>query len=137
MNGKRVVAGILASLAGGIVFGIMMQMMGMMKVIASMMGSSSDVVGWMIHLMISAIFGVTWLLLAGPTGGWWRGLVYGVVVWVFGPLLVMPMMMGMPLFQFGQTTMMSLMGHLIYGLVTGLVFKPLLGSTGTKAARTA
>ena len=137
MNGRRLSAGILASLAGGIVFGIMMQMMGMMKVIASMMGSSSDVVGWIIHLVISAIFGVTWLPFAGPSGGWWRGLIYGAAVWVFGPLLVMPIIMGMPVFQLNQAAVISLVGHLIYGLVTGLVFKPLLGSEAGSVQKTA
>lgn len=132
MSGKRIGAGIMASLAGGIVFGMMMQMMGSMKMIAMMMHSDSILVGWLIHLMISAIFGVTWLAFAGQSGGAVRGLIYGAVVWVFGPLLVMPIMTGGTVFAINQMVMMSLVGHLIYGLVTGLVFKPLVGSAAAQ-----
>lgn len=122
MTGQRIVSGIVASLAGGIVFGIVMQMMGSIKMIAGIVGSDSVLVGWGIHIMISAIFGVTWLAFAGENGGWLRGLIYGIVVWVFGPLIVMPMMFRIPLFQINQAALMSLLGHLMYGALTGLVF---------------
>lgn len=137
MSGKRIGAGILASLAGGVVFGIMMQMMGSMKMIAMMVKSESDAVGWLVHLLISAIFGVTWLAFAGETGGALRGLIYGAAVWVFGPLLVMPLMMGMPVFMINQMTLMSLVGHVLYGLVTGLAFRPLLGVGAQSTTRQA
>ena len=119
--------GILAGLAGGIVFGMMMQMMGMMPMIASMFGSKSDVVGWMVHLMISAIFGLMYGAFAFRISGSWviSGIVYGIILWVIGPLLMMPMMMGMPLFTFGSNTWMSLMGHVIFGLITAGVFRKL------------
>ncbi len=57
------------------------------------------------------------------TTGW--GLLYGVIWWVLGPLMIMPTMMGMGL-QFGAALsgpmLLSLVGHLVYGAVTGLVF---------------
>ncbi|WP_219419018.1 DUF1440 domain-containing protein [Pseudonocardia nigra] len=113
--------GIAAGLAGGIIFGIMMTMMGMMSTIAMMVGSSSVAVGWLVHLVISAGYGVLFALIVpaglgvGATLG--AGAVYGIVLWVIGPLLIMPAMMGMPLFMFNTTAMMSLLGHIIYGLV--------------------
>ncbi|OUC06917.1 membrane protein, partial [Litorilinea aerophila] len=45
--------------------------------------------------------------------------------WVLGPLLIMPIMMGMsPQFgnAFTSSNMMSLVGHLIYGGIAGLVY---------------
>jgi hypothetical protein len=52
-------------------------------------------------------------------------LVYGIIWWVLGPLVIMPMMMGMGV-QFAAAftgpMLMSLMGHLIYGALTGLGF---------------
>jgi hypothetical protein len=51
--------------------------------------------------------------------------VYGMVWWVLGPLVIMPVMMGMGLqfaMAFSGPMLMSLMGHAIYGLVTGLVY---------------
>jgi hypothetical protein len=43
------------------------------------------------------------------------------VLWVIGPLLVMPAMMGMPTFTLGTTAVMSLVGHVMYGLVAAAV----------------
>jgi hypothetical protein len=55
---------------------------------------------------------------------------YGLVWWVLGPLLIMPARLGMDLFIFNAMTRQSLMGHLVYGLVLGLVYalvRPRLG----------
>jgi hypothetical protein len=51
--------------------------------------------------------------------------VYGIVLWLIGPLLIMPAMLGIPLFMFSGTTMMSLVGHLLYGLIVAGVLVPL------------
>lgn len=128
--GKLITGGIVGGVAGGIAFGILMAMMGMLPVIASLAGSDSPLVGFGIHMLISAFIGATFGVIFGPfsrtfqTGLVW-GLVYGAVWWVLGPMVIMPTMMGMPM-QFGAalTTpmLMSLMGHLIYGAVTGLGF---------------
>lgn len=116
--------GILAGLAGGIIFGIIMQMMTMMTMIAMMMGSKSAAVGWGIHLMISAIFGLGYGLFGYRISSKWAlsGMIYGMILWVFGPLFMMPIMMGMPVFSFDTNTWMSLIGHFMYGLVTAWVF---------------
>ncbi|MGH3585147.1 MAG: hypothetical protein ACRDQ0_02395 [Pseudonocardia sp.] len=125
----RVWQGIVAGLAGGIVFGVLMAMMGMMPMIAMLVGSSSAAVGWLVHLVISAFYGALFALFApaalgvGSTLG--AGAVYGIVLWVIGPLLVMPAMLGMGLFMFDTTTMMSLVGHLLYGLIVAGVLLPL------------
>lgn len=104
-----------------------MQMMGMMSMIAGLVGSESAGIGWLVHLAIGTIFGVTFAVFAEyvPLPAWLNGLVYGVVLWVFGPLLVMPLWLGTPEMVFNlasSTPWMSLMGHLLYGLTTGLVF---------------
>ena len=53
------------------------------------------------------------------------GLVYGAVWWVLGGLLIMPLWLGMPAFQIGEPQLWSLVGHLLYGMVTGLAFRAL------------
>lgn len=128
---NRLINGALAGLAGGLVFGAMMAMMGMMAMIAGLAGSDSAAVGFVIHLVISAFIGATFGLLLGnrvdgttTALGW--GALYGFVWWILGPLLIMPAMMGMPLFMINGMTMMSLVGHLIYGAVTGYAFLWLL-----------
>ena len=125
--GRRAIAGLLGGLAGGAVFGMLMAMMGMLITIASMVGSHSAWVGFGIHLMISIVYGLVLTLLFATRfltsygRGTLTGLVYGVVLWIIGPLLIMPMMLGMPLLAFNLTVMLSLMGHMIYGLLLALV----------------
>ena len=124
---RRVAAGVLGGIAGGIVFGIMMAMMGMLPTLAMMVGSESPVVGFLIHMMISIMFGLglTVLfgtrLLTGYVRGALVGLAYGAIWWVLGPLVIMPMMLGGALFVVNAGALLSLMGHMIYGVILGLV----------------
>ena len=125
--GKRVLAGVTGGLAGGMVFGMLMAMMGMLSMIASMAGSDSAWVGFGVHLMISILIGLGLTVLFGNrllTGygrGALVGLAYGAVWWVLGPLMIMPAMLGMPLFALNLTAVLSLMGHMMYGVILGLV----------------
>jgi len=120
-------AGVIGGILGGIVFGMLMAMMGMLPTIASMVGSSSPVVGFGVHLMISILIGLGLTVLFGNSllTGYGRGalvgLGYGAIWWVLGPLMIMPLMMGMPLFALDAAALMSLMGHMIYGVILGLV----------------
>lgn len=124
--GQRATAGLLGGLAGGVVFGMLMAMMGMLTTIAMMMGSTSPWVGAGVHLVISVVYGlVLTLFFSRFLHSYGRasvaGAVYGVILWVVGPLLVMPLMLGMPVFGFSATVMMSLMGHVVYGILLALV----------------
>lgn len=118
-------AGVVGGLAAGMVFGMLMQMMGMMPMVAMLVGSDSMAVGWLVHLAISALFGVVYAVLLGSRAGSRAmtlvlGAVFGMVLWLVGPLLLMPAKLGMPLLQVDATALQSLMGHVIYGVVLGL-----------------
>lgn len=130
--GQEVGKGAIAGIAGGIVFAMPMAMMGVLPMIASMVDSNSSFVGLGLHLVISAVIGG---IYGGAFGnrcslqqyktGWLTGLGYGMLWWILGPLLIMPTMLGMgPQFgaAFSQTNILSLMGHAMYGMVTGLTF---------------
>lgn len=123
---QRVGVGAVSGLAGGAVFGVLMAMMGMLATIAAMVGSASPAVGAVVHLVISAGIGALFALIFPPRGlavTLAAGAGYGVVWWVIGPLVMMPLMMGMSPFGFGPTTLPALLGHIIYGLVTaGVLF---------------
>lgn len=124
--GQRILVGALGGIAGGLVFGAMMATMGMLPMLAGMVGSTSPWVGFGIHMMISVFFGVVFTAVGARwLRRWGMGLVasviYGIVLWVLGPLVVMPMMMGAPLFAVTAGSMMSLMGHVIYALALGAV----------------
>lgn len=124
---RRLIAGIVGGLAGGIVFGIMMAAMGMLPMIALLVGSDSAIVGLGVHLLISVTIGVVLTVTVGPrllttlTRGIAVGSVYGAVWWVLGPLLIMPAMMGMPLVTIDTAALFSLLGHVVYGAILGIV----------------
>ncbi|UQA97059.1 hypothetical protein [Streptomyces halobius] len=117
--------GAVGGLVGGAGFGIMMQLWGMMPMVAMLVGSKSTGVAWVVHLAISAFIGITFALLAGhhaakmmPAAA--MGLTYGAVWWVLGALVLMPAKLGMPLFNVGEMAWKSLAGHLTFGLLLGL-----------------
>jgi hypothetical protein len=135
-----IINGIAAGLVGGIVFGIMMQMMTaptpdsgqmpMMAMVAKVVRSESMAVGWLYHLFNSAVIGAIfgWLLgrrshKFGAGIGW--GATYGFAWWILGGLILMPLFLGMPAFAPIQMAPMrpvamgSLVGHLIYGIILG------------------
>ena len=136
-------SGIVAGLAGGVVFGIMMQMMTaptpqggqmpMMAMVAMVVRSDSTFVGWVYHLFNSAVIGAVFGGLLGGCAqsiaaglGW--GALYGLVWWIMGALILMPIFLGMPAFAPLQMAPMrpvamgSLVGHLIYGVILGSGF---------------
>jgi uncharacterized membrane protein YagU involved in acid resistance len=129
---QGVAHGIAGGLAGGLVFGIMMQALGMIGMIGMIVGSESLVVAWAVHLAISAAFGAVFGLVVAPrVRGWGSGLaggaVYGALLWVVGPLLLMPAALGMPLLTVDTMALQSLLGHLVFGLVLGAVVSALSG----------
>jgi hypothetical protein len=126
----RAVYGILGGLAGGVVFGMLMAMMDMIGMVAQLVGSSSAAVGWIVHLAISAFIGASFAVLLGSLAkslvpAALVGMGYGVVWWVLGALLIMPAQLGMPVFELNTTAWQSLMGHLLFGLVLGIVYSVL------------
>ena len=122
--------GVYGGLAGGVVFGALMAMMGMLPMIGNMVGVPSPWVGFFVHLMISATIGGSFAVLldvSGQRGGVGSGLAYGFAWWILGPLTLMPFFMGMGLgvnwniAAMGQA-MPSLMGHLIFGGILGATY---------------
>ena len=140
---SKLIAGAIAGLAAGVVFGLMMQMMSaptpdggeapMMMMVAMVVRSTSLVVGWIYHLFNSAVIGALfgWLLgdrAHGYGGGLAWGAAWGVLWWVLGALILMPILLGMPPFsalmmpEMRPVAMGSLIGHLLYGLILGAAF---------------
>jgi hypothetical protein len=129
---QAVLVGALSGIVGGVVFGLMMSMAmpPMMGMIGSLVGAPG--LGWVVHLVFSAIIGAGFGLVFGrrAAAAWGRaaglGLGYGAIWWMLGPLLIMPIWMGMgPMLAraFEVPNLLSLMGHLVYGLVTALVYR--------------
>ena len=125
--GRRALAGLVGGIAGGIAFGALMAAMGMLPMVASMVDSNSPVIGFLIHILISIMIGLGLtvifgnLLLTNYPRGVAVGVAYGAIWWVLGPLIVMPIMLGMPLFAIDTGALFSLVGHLVYGAILGAV----------------
>ena len=121
--------GAIAGLIGGVPFGIMMGMMGMMPMIGMLVRVESTFVGVIVHGVISAITGAIYGFFAVRFALTWKnailgGLIYGVIWWVLGALVLMSAMLGMfqMIFVIEQMQWMSLLGHIIFGEVLALSF---------------
>lgn len=130
MDSKRLTAGIVGGLAGGVLFGAMMHMMGMIGMVGGLVGQETAAIGWVVHLGISVLLGLVYAFTFGVLSSSWGrtvgfGAVYGVIWWVLGALLIMPAWMGMPVLQVGEMQIQSLIGHLVYGVALGVVFQAL------------
>lgn len=144
---SKLMAGAAAGVAAGIVFGMMMQMMlaptpeggemPMMAMVAMVVGSQSLVVGWLYHLVNSAVIGALFGALLGGRSrtygsGAGLGALWGFVWWVLGGLILMPVLLDMPPFaslrmpEMRPVAIGSLVGHLIFGVILGVGFVRLL-----------
>ena len=132
MNARTITLGVYSGLAGGVVFGAMMGMMGMLPMIGRMVGHPSAITGFLVHLVNSAVIGAGFAVLFGRSvsgigGGLNTGLLYGGFWWFLGPLTLMPLFMGMGLgvnwnAAAAVTMLPSLVGHLMYGAILGASF---------------
>jgi uncharacterized membrane protein YagU involved in acid resistance len=107
-------------------------MMGMLPMVGMLVGQDNAVVGLVVHLLISAFIGAVYGIVAARLPGSWTvatlaGAVNGVIWWVLGALILMPLGLGMTqmVFVVGEMQWMSLLGHLIFGVVTALAFAPI------------
>ena len=122
--------GAVAGLAGGVAFIPMIAGIDGFPRIAALVGGSSPWLGLALHGVVAVGIGMSygWLFerespdfVSGV--GW--GLLYGLVWWFLGPFTLFPMVLGWP---FTWTTaavgssLPSLLGHLLYGMVTATVF---------------
>jgi hypothetical protein len=122
--------GALASLAGGLLFSLVMVGTGVLPAVASLVGGASPLLGFIVHMVISALIGMSFGLLfqyeapsLGAGVAW--GLVYGLAWWFIGPLTLLPILLGSSFtwtVEAAAATLPSLIGHLLYGAATAFVF---------------
>jgi hypothetical protein len=129
-RGQSLLVGTVAGIVGGLVFGLLMTIMmpPVMAMIGSLVGAPR--LGWGVHLVFSALIGAGFGLVFGRLVAGWGvalglGLAYGFAWWILGPLLIMPTWLGMgPAVgaALQLPNLLSLAGHLVFGVVTGLVY---------------
>lgn len=123
-----ILAGVLFGLYGG---DAMLEMISLLALAAPDVG-----VGWAIHLFNSAVFGVAFAEIRrvvdpGEVSRPMLGLLWGIALWVIGPVSGMPILMGnVEAVPNVAGSVGSLWGHVIYGAVlqatgqVGLVLVP-------------
>ncbi|MEX2152538.1 MAG: hypothetical protein WD825_04315, partial [Gemmatimonadaceae bacterium] len=100
----------------------------MMVMIAMVVRSESIVVGWLFHLVVSAVFGAIYGSFLGDrartyASGALYGVGYGIFWWVGGALIAMPVLLGMAPFaslrmpEMRPVAMGSLAGHILWGII--------------------
>ncbi|ROP35619.1 MULTISPECIES: hypothetical protein [Saccharothrix] len=132
--------GALAGLAGGLVFGLLMAGVGSLSMVGMLIGVENAVVGFIVHMVISAIAGAGFglltrnMTLVPPVYA--LSMIYGAVWWVLGALIIMPLwlsvtadpMMSDMVFVVGGAQWVSLFGHVVgFGMTTGAVLLVLRG----------
>lgn len=130
-------AGVLGGVIAGVVFGAMLGMLGMLPVIAKLGGGESALFGFALHLIFSVIIGAIFSIFFGHAAvdrarGISLGLLYGLIWWFLGPLIIMPVLLGMgvQLTASGMAAALpSLWGHLVYGFILGWVYSIVAGKS--------
>lgn len=122
--------GALASVLGGLAFSAVMLATGALPVVASLVGGASPILGFIVHMLIAAIIGMTFGVLfqresPNALSAVLWGLLYGLMWWFIGPLTLLPALLGAPLawsLASATAALPSLIGHLLYGGATAAVF---------------
>jgi uncharacterized membrane protein YagU involved in acid resistance len=122
--------GALAGLVGGLLFTLVMIRVGFLPIVASLIGSTSALTGFIVHLVIADLIGASYGLLfrrqsydLGSALGW--GVAYGFFWWILGPLTLMPILLGVTpqwTVEVAAGLSASLIGHLAYGAGLGIIF---------------
>ncbi len=122
--------GAFAGFAGGIVSSPIMLKTGVLTKVAGVDTSFTNWHGLLLHLLVSALIGMTFGLLfrnesfnlgAGVAWGW----LFGLIWWYLGPMTLLPLMLtGVCDWSTDAASALlpSLIGHLIFGAVTAYVF---------------
>ena len=128
---NHIKAGVIAGIIAGLAFGGIMGVMGMLPMVAGLIGSSSTLVGAILNEIISVIIAIGFAFIFGHAATHSKskavilGLLYGFIWWILGPLFLMPSFMGMGpqlTMTAAQGAIPSLIGHLVYGLLLGLSY---------------
>lgn len=125
-------AGLIGGLVMGVLFSVLMPPV-IENAIPALVGLTGGIAGWVVHMSISAVFGVVFVAaLAHPRlaaiaesmeGVVSLGLAYGVILWAVAAGVVMPLWLSAvgfpnppPLPNLG---LIGLLTHLVFGVVLG------------------
>lgn len=122
--------GAISSLAGGLLFSLLLLRAGYLPKLAELVGGTSVLLGFLVNMVVSAGIGITYGLLfqreaPNLASAFCWGLVYGLIWWFAGPLTLLPLFLTGSFdwtVEAAGALLPSLVGHLLYGAVTASVF---------------
>lgn len=127
---RAIVVGGVAGIIGGWAFGRWMEQVDFYPLIAGILSSNDRSLGVGLHFAIAIVIGASFGILfqrdvrhAGSSLGW--GMAYGIFWWFLGPLTLLPLLTRQwPDWSFAHASNLfgSLVGHIIYGLLVGLIY---------------
>lgn len=137
---ERLSEAAVAALVAGVLMGwLLSTFAGILPIIGALYGVSNAVVGWIVHLFHSVVFGVAFAAvvwhprwpgtLGTATGATAAGLAYGVVLSLLAAGVVMPawlQLVGMDA-QLPNLSFVGLVGHLVWGGALGALIGQLRG----------
>lgn len=136
MTSPRLLAGAFGGAAGGVGFAILMMLQlmrgaaqgyapdGMAGMIAQLLRTDNPLALWGVHLLAAAVFGAFFAMLVAPTRARRTvpaALGFAVALWLVAAFLGLRLLTGTPL-AFSFAAFMDLAGHLVFGLVLGVVY---------------
>ena len=131
--GRALVAGGLAGILGGWIFGRWMSLGDFFPLLAGLGELPSPTTSISLHFAVALLIGATFGLLFqrdirgyGSSMGW--GLGYGIFWWFLGQLTLLPVAARLPLdwsSEHGGELFGALVGHIFYGLILGVTYATL------------
>ena len=131
--GRAIVAGGLAGILGGLIFGRWMPAGDFFPLLAGFGEVHSRTASMTLHFGIALVIGVTFGLLFqrdirgyGSSMGW--GLGFGIFWWFLGQLTLLPIAARIPIdwsAERGSELFGALVGHILYGLILGVTYATL------------
>ncbi|MDQ3250187.1 MAG: hypothetical protein M3Q45_13385 [Chloroflexota bacterium] len=128
---RAILMGQAGGMLGGLLFTVIMVGIGALPRIANLIGMASPVVGFLVHLAISVIIGMSYGLLFYRKASSYaaeiaQGLVYGWFWWVLGAVTLFALLLRQPVdwsLQSVTALYPSLVGHLLYGVGLAVFFQ--------------
>ena len=123
---SRAGAGIVGGLAGGVLLGLVLWLLGDLDDVGRLAGAHTIAASWVLHLVLCAVAGALYgvlvgRLVAGTVPAIGVGLVFGTALWLAVRLVAVPVATGTALFALDRE-LSTLGGYALFGVVLGLVY---------------
>ncbi|BCA96289.1 hypothetical protein TUM19329_26500 [Legionella antarctica] len=132
-SARNIRHGVVAGVIAGIVFTCFLVLSGMLETLGDIIDMPSKMGGLVVHAVMSIGGGIAFAIILGwLIKSWFSafffGLLFGLGMWIAGPMTLLPFLSsGVPLFinwsiEGIKQNIPPLIGHLVYGLVLGVVY---------------